>query len=79
MKLLQLTKSEFKHSLTMYGHSLILNLLFYRITGLRILYIDDDGVKIMLDKGLLESLRQQTTLESQYLSPPVILLLAPLN
>lgn len=63
----------------MYGYSLILNLLFYRITGLRILYIDDDGVKIMLEKELLEGLREQTTLESQSLSSSVTLLLTSLN
>lgn len=79
MKLPQRTKSEFTHSLAMYGHSLILNLLSYRITGLQILYIDDDGVKIMMDNELLEDLRQQTTLESQYLSSPVTHLLTSLN
>ena len=79
MKLPQLTKSSFTHSPTMYGYSLILNLLFYRITGLRILYIDDDGVKIMLEKELLEGLREQTTLESQSLSSSVTLLLTSLN
>lgn len=79
MKLLQLTKSEFTHSPTMCNLNLNLNLLFYRITGLQLLYIDDDGVKIMLDKELLEGLRQQTTLESQHLSSPVTLLLTSLN
>lgn len=59
--------------------NLNLNPLFYRITGLQLLYIDDDGVKIMLDKELLEGLRQQTTLESQHLSSSVTLLLTSLN
>lgn len=63
----------------MYNRSLNLNLLFYRITGLRLLYIDDDGVKFMLDKELLDDLRQQATLDSQYLSSSVTLLLTSLN
>ncbi|CEP07026.1 hypothetical protein [Parasitella parasitica] len=49
------------------------------IPGLQILYIDDDGVKTMLDKELLKGPGQQTTLESQHSSSSVTLILTSLN
>ncbi|KAL9542087.1 hypothetical protein MBANPS3_008787 [Mucor bainieri] len=49
------------------------------ITGLQILYIDDDGVKIMLEKELLDRLTEQSTLPGLSLSSSATLLLESLN
>lgn len=49
------------------------------MTGLQILYIDDDGVKIMLEQELLEDLRQRTTLENEFLSSSATDILSHLN
>lgn len=46
-----------------------LNLLSYRITGLRTLYLDDRDVQSMLKEELLRVLKQQTTTTNQALSP----------
>lgn len=48
---------------------LTLNLLCYRINGLKILYLDDGAVQSMLKEELLRVLKQQTTTTNQALSP----------
>lgn len=64
----------------LYDCSVNLSLHFsYRITGLKILYLDDDGVKTMMDQKLLQSLKLRTTLESQSLSSAATSLLVRLN
>lgn len=44
-----------------------LNLLSYRITGLKILYLDDEGIQSMLKEELQRVLKQQATITKQVL------------
>lgn len=63
----------------MYKRRLNLNFLFYRMTGLQILNIDDSGVKVMLDNGALQTLKQKTIIPNFSLSPSAVILTATLN
>lgn len=53
----------------MYSLGIKLNLLIYRITGLEIFYLDDEGVQFMIKEVLLRVLKEQTTIANQVLSP----------
>lgn len=56
-----------------------LNLLFDRITGLQIPFLDDNGVQSILEKELLETLIQQTSIPAEPLSPQAASILHGLN
>ncbi|KAI8646572.1 hypothetical protein BD408DRAFT_479807 [Parasitella parasitica] len=62
--------------------SIILNDLtstYKEITGLQILFLDDNGVQSILEKELLETLIQQTSIQVEPMSPQAALILHGLN
>ncbi|RCI04286.1 hypothetical protein CU098_012927, partial [Rhizopus stolonifer] len=62
--------------------SIILNNLtstYKEITGLQILFLDDNGVQSILEKELLETLIQHTSIQAEALSPQAALILHGLN
>ncbi|KAI9359418.1 hypothetical protein BD770DRAFT_409667 [Pilaira anomala] len=51
----------------------------HRITGLQIIFLDDNGVQSILEEEFLETLIQQTSIQAEPLSPQAALILFELN
>ncbi|KAI7903515.1 uncharacterized protein BX663DRAFT_542456 [Cokeromyces recurvatus] len=51
-----------------------INSTYKEITGLQVLYLDDDGVQSMMNEELLETLKRQTSIPIQPLSHPATLI-----
>ncbi|CAO3691379.1 unnamed protein product [Rhizopus stolonifer] len=56
-----------------------INATYKEITGLQILYLDDDGVQSILNEEILETLKRQTSIPIQLFSPPATSILHELN